>query len=181
MEDKAAGFVEGLFEKAKAVRIEGLLAKLGIALEQHGDELRGVCPIPAHVGAKKKPSFYIKPSEQVFHCFGCKEGGNIVKFAMAYLGLQRYESKKAALWIVDTMECRAPIDVTASQDFPEKLDVVARELGTTLEQAAAVPVDDELLLKLFTLAGEQLIEAAAKNPKAVAEKLARWVVVVLKC
>ena len=105
----SAGYVEGLFDRAKAVAIEELVARLGIAMETHGDELRGICPIPAHKGEKKTRSFYVKPSEQVFHCFGCKAGGNIVKFAQAYRGLAPFEAKTAALWIVETM---AASDVT---------------------------------------------------------------------
>ena len=99
----SAGYVEGLFDRAKAVRLEDLLARLGIEMKMHGEELRGICPIPAHKGEKKTPSFYINPSKQVFNCFGCKAGGNIVKFAQVFNGLAEFERKKAALWIIETM------------------------------------------------------------------------------
>ena len=99
----SAGYVEGLFDRAKAVRIEELIARLGIEMKVHGEELRGICPIPAHKGEKKTPSFYINPSKQVFNCFGCKAGGNIVRFAQVFNGLAEFQRKEAALWIIETM------------------------------------------------------------------------------
>jgi CHC2 zinc finger len=165
----SAGYVEGLFDRAKAVRIEELVERLGIAMEAHGDEMRGVCPIPAHKGEKKTRSFYVKPSEQVFHCFGCKAGGNIVKFAQAYNGMAQFEAKKAALWIVETVaESGATEDRVADQAA-----MVGEDAG----------VDDEALLEALTLAGEHIIRTIARhadNPRPLAERLARWVMGVVK-
>jgi hypothetical protein len=51
------------------------------------------------------------------------------------------------------------------------------------ENAAQVESDDEMLVQLFTVAGEQLITLIAKhadNPKPLAERLARWLVEGLK-
>jgi CHC2 zinc finger len=165
----SAGYVEGLFDRAKAVRIEELVERLGIAMEAHGDEMRGVCPIPAHKGEKKTRSFYVKPSEQVFHCFGCKAGGNIVKFAQAYNGMAQFEAKKAALWIVETVaESGATEDRVADQAA-----MVGEDAG----------VDDEALLEALRLAGEHIIRTIARhadNPRPLAERLARWVMGVVK-
>ena len=170
-EAKGSTYVEGLFDRAKAVRIEELVARLGIAMEAHGDEMRGICPIPAHKGEKKTRSFYVKPSEQVFYCFGCKAGGNIVKFAQAYRGLAQYEAKTAALWIVETMaECDATGESGADQ---AQAAMVAEESS----------YEDEALLQALTLAGEEIIRAIGKhadNPRPLAERLARWVMGVVK-
>jgi hypothetical protein len=174
-ESKASsGFVEGLFDRAKAVPLEALVARLGIAMEVHGEELRGICPIPVHKGEKKTLSFYVKPSEQVFHCFGCKAGGNIIRFAQAYRGLAQFESKTAALWIVETME----------ED--ERVVVPNRtEEGTRQERAVVEPGsdEDEALFLALALAGEEVIKAIARhadNPRPLAERLARWVVEAVK-
>jgi DNA primase len=93
----SAGYVEGLFDRAKAVRLEDLVARLGIEMVVHGEELRGICPIPAHKGEKKTRSFYISPTKQVFNCFGCKAGGNIVRFAQAFNGLAEFERTNHAI------------------------------------------------------------------------------------
>jgi DNA primase len=162
--DKSTGYVDNLFERAKAIRFEALLDRLGITVQKHGEELRGICPIPAHNGEKKKPSFYVNSEKQVFNCFGCKAKGNIVTFAQVYNGLATFESKQAALWIIETMQ-------------DKEAEVELRECdGENVEQDTN---DDEMLMKLFTVAGEQLITLIAKhanNPTPLAERLARWVV-----
>jgi hypothetical protein len=170
----SSGFVEGLFDRAKAVPLEALVARLGIEMEVHGEELRGICPIPAHRGEKKSKTFYVKPSEQVFHCFGCKAGGNIVKFAQAYRGLAPYESKTAALWIVETMEEGERAVV------PNCLEEGKRQEHTVAEPGSD---EDEALFLALALAGEAIIRAIGKhadNPRPLAERLARWVVEVVK-
>jgi hypothetical protein len=169
----AAGFVEGLFDRAKAVRLEEFVARLGIEMVAHGEELRGMCPIPAHKGEKKTRSFYVKPSEQVFHCFGCKAGGNIVKFAQAYNGMAQFEAKKAALWIVETMAER-----DAAKD--EVIDIDLTRPQSVLEPGSD---DDEALFLALSFAGEEIIRAIGKhadNPRPLAERLARWIVEVVK-
>lgn len=152
----SAGYVEGLFDRAKAVPLEELVARLGIEMKVHGDEMRGICPIPAHRGEKKTPSFYINPSKQVFNCFGCKAGGNIVKFAQAFNGLAEFERKKAALWIIETMG-----EGEAVEEY---------ETPVVAEQGSD---ENESLLKALTLAGEEVIRAIARhadNPRPLAEQ-----------
>ena len=170
-EAKESAYVEGLFDRAKAVRIEELVARLGIALEAHGEELRGICPIPAHKGEKKSKSFNVKPSEQVFYCFGCKAGGNIVKFAQAYRGLAQFEAKTAALWIVETM---------AESDATEEGGADQAQETTVVEEGED---DDAAMIEALTVAGEHIIRALARyaeNPRPLAVRLARLVMEVVK-
>ena len=162
------GYVENLFDRAKAIRFEELLKCIGVSVTKHGEELRGMCPIPAHGGEKKKPSFYVNPSKQVYNCFGCKSRGNIVKFAQAYNGLADFETKKAALWIVETVSDKEVVEQPHVEVIQDKVDDEP---------------DDELLIKLFVVASEQLIGMIAKhadNPRPLAERLARWAVEALK-
>ncbi len=49
-------------------------------LRQVGKELRGRCPI--HNG-DNPTSFSINPAEQVFHCFSCGEGGDLIDLCEA--------------------------------------------------------------------------------------------------
>ncbi len=47
-------------------------------LSRSGSGYRGLCPFHR----EKTPSFHVHPSRQIFHCFGCGEGGSVLHFLM---------------------------------------------------------------------------------------------------
>ena len=47
-----------------------------VTLEKSGGNFKGHCPFHK----EKTPSFIVSPEKQVFHCFGCGEGGNVGRF-----------------------------------------------------------------------------------------------------
>lgn len=47
-----------------------------VPLKKSGRQFRGPCPFHK----EKDPSFYVDPAKGVFHCFGCKVGGNVFDF-----------------------------------------------------------------------------------------------------
>ena len=53
-----------------------------VQLRKAGRHFVGLCPFHA----EKAPSFTVSPEKQMFHCFGCKKGGDIFAFWMAYHG-----------------------------------------------------------------------------------------------
>ncbi|VBB41783.1 DNA primase [uncultured Desulfatiglans sp.] len=53
-----------------------------VQLKKAGKDFVGLCPFHGD----KDPSFTVSPDKQMFHCFGCKKGGDIFAFWMAYHG-----------------------------------------------------------------------------------------------
>jgi DNA primase len=54
-----------------------------IDLKKTGKNFLGLCPFHA----EKKPSFTVSEEKQIFHCFGCGQGGNVLTFVMLYHNL----------------------------------------------------------------------------------------------
>ena len=51
-----------------------------VSLKKKGRNYFGLCPFHA----EKTPSFSVNPEKQIFHCFGCGQGGNVVTFLMSH-------------------------------------------------------------------------------------------------
>ncbi|MCM8786822.1 MAG: DNA primase [Candidatus Omnitrophica bacterium] len=51
-----------------------------IPLKRMGRNFKTLCPFHN----EKTPSFFVSPQKQIFHCFGCGEGGGVIQFVMLY-------------------------------------------------------------------------------------------------
>ena len=47
-----------------------------------GGRLMGLCPLHAD----RKPSFLLDPNKNLFYCYGCGRGGDVIRFAELYHG-----------------------------------------------------------------------------------------------
>lgn len=73
-----------------------------IPLKRAGRNFKALCPFHQ----EKTPSFMVSPDRQIYHCFGCNEGGNAFNFLMKYERLE----------------------------FPEAVDILAKKSGVKLPE-----------------------------------------------
>ncbi|MFP3982239.1 MAG: DNA primase [Desulfurivibrionaceae bacterium] len=62
-----------------------------VQLRKKGTNYQGLCPFHS----EKTPSFSVNPTRQFYHCFGCKESGDVFSFFMKYNNLGFQESLEA--------------------------------------------------------------------------------------
>lgn len=61
-----------------------------VILKNSGSNFFGLCPFHS----EKTPSFSVNPGKQIFHCFGCSAGGNVISYVMKYHGIPFPEAAK---------------------------------------------------------------------------------------
>lgn len=86
-----------------------------VKLAKSGHNFSGLCPF--HKEAK--PSFFVSPQRQSWHCFGCDRGGDIFTYVMEQYNLDF----RAALELL-ARETNTPLRTTAPQINPSIYDVL---------------------------------------------------------
>jgi DNA primase len=71
------------------------------------------CNCPFH--GEKTPSFVVSPDKQIFHCFGCGIGGNVISFLTKY---EKMEFRDAVRMLAE----RAGIEIPDDEEFKKKRD-----------------------------------------------------------
>ncbi len=62
-----------------------------INIKPSGSNYKGLCPFHG----EKTPSFYINTSKQIYKCFGCGEGGDVINFVMKIENLDFMDAVKS--------------------------------------------------------------------------------------
>ena len=72
-----------------------------VTLKKSGRNYMGLCPFHR----EKSPSFCVSMDKQIFKCFGCSEGGNVITFIMKIENVDFWEA-------IEMLSERANIDTT---------------------------------------------------------------------
>ena len=87
----AKGITEAAVEEIKArIDLADLIASYGIQIKTAGASKKACCPFHH----EKTPSFNINESKGFYHCFGCGESGDVIKFVQKMDGLTFVEAVK---------------------------------------------------------------------------------------
>lgn len=94
-----------------------------VTLKKSGRNYMGLCPFHR----EKSPSFCVSIDKQIFKCFGCSEGGNVISFIMKIENLDFWDS-------IEMLAERANIDTSRYEvnNYHNKMDSTKKDLRETM-------------------------------------------------
>lgn len=147
----AKGITESVLEEIKArVDLVDLISSYGIQVRQAGGSAKCCCPFHH----EKTPSFNINASKGFYHCFGCGESGDAIKFVQKQEGLTFVEAVKKL-----AERCGIKIEETEDRDSckRKRLHALMAELAAFYHRCLLQAKEGELAreyLKTRSLDGE---------------------------
>lgn len=84
-----------------------------IKLKKSGSSYVGLCPFHN----EKSPSFSVSGTKQMYHCFGCGVGGNVITFVMEY---ENYTFPEAVKMLADRAGIALPVKEYSGEDRRER-------------------------------------------------------------
>lgn len=100
-----------------------------VPLQKAGREYRACCPFHD----EKSPSFYVSPTKQFYHCFGCGAHGTAVGFLMQFDRLGFVDAVEDLAKLAG-IEIPAAVRVQASDDSAPLYEVLAKATNWYVEQ-----------------------------------------------
>ncbi len=101
-------FVDELIERSDIVDVVSQY----VQLTKKGGNLFGLCPFHN----EKTPSFSVSPDKQIFHCFGCGKGGNVLSFIRA---IENLSFPDAVRFLAEKNGMTVP-EESGSQELPRQ-------------------------------------------------------------
>lgn len=96
-----------------------------IRLSKKGSNYFGLCPFHS----EKSPSFSVSPTKQIYYCFGCESGGNVIRFVQNY---ENYSFAEALKVLADRAGIELP-EITYSDENKRQKDLKSRILELNKE------------------------------------------------
>jgi DNA primase len=87
-----------------------------VALKKAGRNYLGLCPFHS----EKTPSFTVSPDKQMFHCFGCGEGGDVFTYVMKQEGITFHEAVRLLARRYNIMIVDQSTDPAAKKQMDER-------------------------------------------------------------
>lgn len=114
-----ARIAEEELERIKGtVRLEELVEAKGVALRRRGANLFGRCPLHE----EQTPSLSVSPSKQVWKCFGCGKGGDVIAWVVATEGLSFRAAVERLQSLVPSLAGQSPPPAVLRRRTPVALD-----------------------------------------------------------
>ena len=88
-----------------------------IQLRPSGSNYKGLCPFHN----EKTPSFHVSSSKQIYKCFGCGEGGDVISFIMKVENLEFMDAVKFL-----ANRCGIEINTNIDENTKKKLEKIKR-------------------------------------------------------
>ena len=92
---------ETIDEIRTRTNIVEVVSESGVLLRPAGRDYKGLCPFHD----EKTPSFTVSLQKQIFYCFGCQTGGNVISFVQQYEGKSFRETIE---WLADRLNIAIP-------------------------------------------------------------------------
>ena len=93
-----------------------------LPLKKTGSNFKALCPFHQ----EKTPSFLVSPQKEIFHCFGCGEGGNVFNFLMKHEKISFIEA-------VERLAERAGISLPKDRADREEASRISQERESLFE------------------------------------------------
>ncbi|MFQ5866943.1 MAG: DNA primase [bacterium] len=93
-----------------------------LPLKKTGSNFKALCPFHQ----EKTPSFIVSPQKEIFHCFGCGEGGNVFNFLMKHEKINFIEA-------VERLAERAGISLPKDKASREETSRISQERKSLFE------------------------------------------------
>jgi DNA primase len=87
-----------------------------VALKKTGKNYQGLCPFHT----EKTPSFSVNPAKQIFYCFGCGVGGDVIDFLMKKEGMNFPEAVRDLARRVGVHIPLGPVSVEEKQRMTQR-------------------------------------------------------------
>ena len=84
-----------------------------VSLKKNGANFKALCPFHS----EKTPSFIVSPDKQIYHCFGCGRGGDVIKFLME---INNVSFNEAVMHLAETMGVSLVDSKERSAGFEER-------------------------------------------------------------